>query len=128
MKRKTTHSKEEWRKKLTPKQFKVLLIFRQEQSAEYPGVQVLKDLGYADDIPVPMFMGITGPKGIPDGIMKKIDAAFTQAMKEPAFIKGMKEDIHYPIVYRNRKEITDYVVRNYEFFRKYLKEVGIAKY
>jgi tripartite-type tricarboxylate transporter receptor subunit TctC len=106
------------------KQARVILILRQEKSAEYPDVPVLKDLGY--DFWEPAFMNVTVPKGIPEEIFKKLEEAFTKAMKEPGFIKGMKE-IRMPIFYRNSKELKDYVAYNYEFWGKFLREMGLAK-
>ena len=43
-----------------------------------------------------------------EGIVKKLEDAFTKAMKEPAFIKGMK-DLRLTIAYRNSMEMDDYV-------------------
>ncbi len=106
-------------------QIRLLLLLKDERSAEYPGTPILKDLGY--DIPCPMMNNVFGPKGIPDGIAKKIEDAYAQAMKDPAFIKGMKEDLLIPIVHRNSKELADYVNYNYEVYRKFLKEMGLTK-
>jgi tripartite-type tricarboxylate transporter receptor subunit TctC len=106
-------------------QIRLLLLLRDERSAEYPKTPILKDLGY--DIPCPMTFNVFAPKGIPDGIAKKIEDAYTQAMKEPAFIKGMKEDLLLPIVHRNHKELADYTNYNYEVYAKFLKEMGLAK-
>jgi tripartite-type tricarboxylate transporter receptor subunit TctC len=63
---------------------------------------------------------------MPDGIVKKLEDAFTKATKEPAFIKGVQE-LRIPIVYRNSKELTEYVSRNYEVFGKLITEMGLAK-
>jgi len=103
---------------------RLLLILRQERAAEYPQVPVLKDLGY--DFWEPGFMNVTGPKGLPEGIAKKLEDAFTKAYKEPAFINGMKE-LHMPVFYRNTKEVNDYVTYNYDFWRKFIKEMGLTK-
>jgi tripartite-type tricarboxylate transporter receptor subunit TctC len=105
-------------------QLRVLLFLGEKNSGEYPQTPILKDLGY--DIPAPTFLNITGPKGLPEGIVKKLEDAFTKAMKEPTFIKGMK-DLRLTIAYRNNKEMDDYVARNYEAFSKLLKEIGLIK-
>jgi tripartite-type tricarboxylate transporter receptor subunit TctC len=102
-------------------QTRVILLLREEHSVEYPETPILKDLGY-DDVPAPYYLGICGPKGIPEGIVKKLEEAFTKAMKEPAFIKGMKE-VRLPIIYRSGKELDDYVAHNHEVFGKIFKEV-----
>jgi tripartite-type tricarboxylate transporter receptor subunit TctC len=104
---------------------RLLVLFREERSEEYPETPTLKELGY--DIPAPTYMGVQGPKGIPEGIVKKIEEAFTKAMKEPAFIKGMKEDFFLPITYRNSKDLSDYVAHNYEVMKKFLEETVVIK-
>ena len=101
---------------------KVLLLFKEEQSAEYPQMPILKDLGY--HFPYPMIIGIITTKAVPDGIIKKLDDAFSKAMKEPTFISGMKE-LRLPVMYRNSKDLDAYVVQNYEFFSKLFKEMGL---
>ena len=104
---------------------RVLFLFREERAAEYPDTPVLKDLGY--DYPFPTFICAAGPKGIPDGIVRKLEDAFGKAMKEPSFIKGMKEDLRLPIFYRGSKELSDYVANSYEVYGKMLKEMGLMK-
>ena len=59
----------------------------------------------------------------PMRIAKKLEEAY-KAMKEPNFIKGMK-DLHLPIRYRNSQELTEYLVYNYNYFAKLLKEMGL---
>lgn len=104
---------------------RLLLLLREERAAEYPKTPALNDLGYSG-IAVPMIQGIAGPKGIPDEIAKKLEGAFTKAMKEPAFIKGMK-DAGYTVLYRSGKDSSDYIAKNHKFFEKYLKELGLTK-
>ncbi|OGP55225.1 MAG: hypothetical protein A2162_06505 [Deltaproteobacteria bacterium RBG_13_52_11b] len=107
------------------KQIRLVVLFREESKEQYPGVPALKDLGY--DFPTPMPMCVAGPKGIPEGIVKKLEEAYTKAVKAPAFIKGMKEDLHLPIVYRNSKELAEYTANHYEAYGKILKEMGLTK-
>lgn len=104
---------------------RVLFLFREERAAEYPDTPILKDLNY--DFPFPTFTCVAGPKGIPDGIVRKLDDAFAKAMKQPSFIKGMKEDLRLPTLYRSSKELNDYVAHNYESYGQILKEMGLVK-
>ena len=106
-------------------QAKVLFLFREERAAEYPDAPILKDFNY--EFPFPTFICAAGPKGIPDGIVRKLDDAFAKAMKQPSFIKGMKEDLRLPILYRGSKELNDYVAYSYESYGKMLKEMGLMK-
>lgn len=105
-------------------QLRLLALFREEPAEEYPQTPILKELGY--DLPMPMPQTLGGPKGMPDEIVKKLEDAYTRAMKEPAFIKGMK-DLRLPILYRNSKELSNYVVYNYNYFAKLIKEMGLRE-
>lgn len=105
-------------------QIKPLLLISEKRSPEYPQTPILKELGY--DFPTPWILNVAGPKGIPNDIVKKLEGAFTKAMKEPAFIKGMKE-LHISIVHRGSQELSDYVAQNYEVYGKLLKEMGLAR-
>jgi tripartite-type tricarboxylate transporter receptor subunit TctC len=104
---------------------RILMLLREERSAEYPQVPILKDMGY--DFPVPTYLCVAGPKGLPDGVVKKLEDAFTKAMKEPAFIKGMKEDLRMPVVYRNSRDLDQYVKDNHEHYGRILKDLGLVK-
>ena len=104
---------------------KLLLLFREEPAAEFPEAPILRDLGYGD-VASPMIQSVCGPKGMPEGIVKKLEDAFTKSMKDEAFLKGMKE-VGYSVRYRNSKELNDYIARNYEIFGKLLKELGVTK-
>ncbi len=105
-------------------QIRLLFLIAESRSADYPQVPIVRDLGY--DFPAPTFLNVAGPKGIPEEIVKKLEDTFTKAMKEPAFIKGMK-DLRFATPYRNSKDLTDYVAHNYDAFGKLLKEIGLIK-
>ena len=80
----------------------------------------MKDLGYTD-VPAPWYFGICSPKGMPSEIVRKLEDAFTKAMKEPIFVNTMKE-LRLPIAYRTGTELDAYVARNYEIFGKICRE------
>jgi tripartite-type tricarboxylate transporter receptor subunit TctC len=103
---------------------RLLALLAENRSVDYPQTPILKDLGY--DIPAPTILPVAGPKGMPEGIVKKLEEAFTNAIKEPDFINGMR-NIRYTIVHRNSKELEDYVSHTYEAYTKLLKEMGLAK-
>lgn len=105
-------------------QIRLVLLITEQHSPYYPNVPILKDLGY--NIPAPTFLNVAGPKGMSDEVVKKLDDAFSKAMKEPAFIKGMK-DLQLTVFYRNGKDLDSYVAANYDAFGKLLKEEGLIK-
>ncbi|MEO0248500.1 MAG: tripartite tricarboxylate transporter substrate binding protein, partial [candidate division WOR-3 bacterium] len=62
-------------------QTRLIVLFRDERAEEYPQVPTLKELGY--NIPCRVFMGVQGPKGMPEIAVRKLEDAFTRGMKEP---------------------------------------------
>ncbi len=106
------------------KEIRLLMLLKDERSAEYPDVPILKDLGY--EFPFPIILAVVCPRATPDGIVRKLDDAFAKAMKEPAFVAGMKE-LRLPIIYRSGKDLEDYIPKNYEFYQRLLKELGVIK-
>ena len=103
---------------------RLILLIAQVPSPEYSNVPILTDLGYG--VPTPTFLNIAGPKGIPDEIVKKLDDAFSKGMKEPGFIKGMKE-LRLTIVYKNGNDLQNYIASTFDSFAKLLKEEGLIK-
>ena len=102
-------------------QVRPILLFTETHLSEYPGVPILKDIGY--DIPFPGIISIMAPRGLPDGIAKSLEEAFTKAMNEPGFFEGMKK-LNFPVLHRSGKELSDYVIRNYEIYEKLVKEMA----
>jgi tripartite-type tricarboxylate transporter receptor subunit TctC len=82
---------------------------------------ILKDIGY--QIPFPAIISIMAPKGLPEGIARRLEEAFASAMKEPGFIDGMKR-LNFHIVHRSGKQLNDYVVRNYRIYEELVKEIA----
>ncbi len=105
------------------KQIRLLLMLKDQPSAEYPGIPTVKQ---AYGLPYAMAFTIITQKAVPDAIVAKLEDAFSKAMKEPGFIKGMKE-LRLPVVYRSGKEIDPYVVESHAYYSKVLKEMGVIK-
>jgi len=105
-------------------EIRLLFLITDEHSSEYPNIPILKDLGY--DIPAMTPMVIAAPKNTPENIIKKLEESFHKAIKDPFFIKGMK-DLRYSIIDRTGKELYEYIYNSYYAYDKLLKEMGFAK-
>ena len=105
------------------KQIKLVMMLKDEPSSEYPGIPTIKQLY---DLPYPMYISIITQKAVPDAIVMKLEDALKQAMKEPAFIKGMK-DLNLPVIYRSGKDLDVYVNQTHSYFSRLFKELGIVK-
>lgn len=105
------------------KQTRLVMMLKDEPSAEYPGVPTVKELY---NLPYPMYISIITQRAVPDAIVHKLEVAFAKAMKEPGYIKGMK-DLHLPVMYQTGKELDAYVAESYVYYGKLFKEMGIIK-
>jgi tripartite-type tricarboxylate transporter receptor subunit TctC len=105
-------------------ELRILANLSEKRAAAYPQVPTLKELGY--DTPCPVFLSVMAPKGTPEEIVRRLEDAFGQAMRQPAFMHGIK-DLRLTANYRNSKELTEYVSRNYDAFAHLLKELGLTK-
>ena len=105
-------------------ELRLLAYLSEKRAAAYPQVPTLKELGY--DFPCPVFIAIMAPKATPEEIVRKLEEAFAQAMRQPAFTNGIKE-LRLTASFRSSKEMTEYVSYNYDTFGKLLKETGLSK-
>ena len=57
---------------------------------DYPKVATFKELGY--DLVATNWFGLAGPAGLPDGIVRKVNAAINAGMHEPANQERIRQD------------------------------------
>ena len=102
------------------KKMRTLAMFLNERWSEHPDIPTLNELGYK--VPVPYFVGIGAPKGVPEPILKKLEEVFTKAFQDPEFSQGMKSIGILPTYYRNRKDFSSFISRNFEDMGKFIQE------
>ena len=84
---------------------RILSYLSTEKVPGYENIPSTQDLyGFS----IPNMIGIFGPKGLPDYVLKKLDDAFAKAVKDPEFINFMNRAFT-PIVYMNRAQMNKYV-------------------
>jgi len=95
------------------------------KSKEFPEIPTLKELGY--DVDVPAFYGIIAPIGIPVQIKKKLEEAFTQAVRDPSFVPTVHK-ASWEFVYRNGEDFGNHIKETYKRSEKEYRESGLGKY
>jgi tripartite-type tricarboxylate transporter receptor subunit TctC len=105
-------------------QIRLLMMLREETSEFHPDIPILKDLGY--NIPYAVLGVVMTQKAVPDTIVKKLEDAVAKAMKEPAFMRGMRS-LRLSPTYRSGKEMDAYVAKSYEYYKNTFKEMGLIK-
>ena len=104
---------------------KVIARFTAENKGSVKGSPSLKDLGY--NIEAIEFLGIFGPKGLPEPIEKRLEEEFSRALHEPS-IGELIENVGSTFVYRNGKEFSEYIKKAYDQSKKEFQELGLGIY
>ena len=73
-----------------------------------PGYENVPSIFEMYGFSIPNLLGVFGPKGLPDYVLKKLDDAFAKAVKDSDFISVMGR-MYTPIVYMDRTQINKYV-------------------
>ncbi len=82
-----------------------LRILAYVNEEKIPGYEDIPSFQKLYGIVAPSYMGVWGPKGLPNYVLEKLDDAFAKGVKDPMFIDSMKK-MYMPIVYLNRTEVT----------------------
>lgn len=90
-----------------------------ERSKAQPDVQTVSELGFPM-IPSGTYTMIVTPKGVPADRLKIISDAFSEAMKDPAFVKAMEAN-EYEIDYKDSETLT----KDIEVYAKQVKQFYI---
>lgn len=103
---------------------RLLLIISGERWPETPDVPTILEKGH--DFYMLSYMGIFGPKGIPEPIREKLERAFKNGMKEPAFQEMLRK---YSIkeAYLSGKEYSKKWKEMYGPMGEVLKTLGLVE-
>ncbi len=114
---------------LTPRvksgQLRALLVMDREKCKFYPDVPTSVELGYPTVISSST-RGIVGPKGLPEPIVKKLQATFKKAMEDPEHLKNMdKAGLAIKIIMG--EEYSKYIKSVHEQVKKLVDEARKAR-
>ncbi|MEO8718729.1 MAG: tripartite tricarboxylate transporter substrate binding protein [Burkholderiales bacterium] len=105
-------------------QLKFIAIATEKRNAEMPNVPTLKELGV--DVVYDVNRGLMAPKGTPDAVLAKLEAACAATVKEPAFAESMKKQAT-DVRYMGRQEYAKWLRGNDDLNRDLAKELGLSK-
>jgi tripartite-type tricarboxylate transporter receptor subunit TctC len=101
---------------------RALAVDSQNRWKILPDVPTFKELGFA--IEAPFWIGVAGPKGIPNEILRKLEKAFEMAAKDPSFDEAL-ERIHMLPAYRSGEEFKKVVFRDYDIQGELIKKLPL---
>ncbi len=103
---------------------KLLLSLADTRWPDYPNVPTILEKGF--DFYAISFQCLNAPKGVPESIIKKIEAAFSKARRDPAFLKTL-EDFHLSVSTMSGKEYSDLWRSKYDEMGKVIKALGLQE-
>jgi tripartite-type tricarboxylate transporter receptor subunit TctC len=105
-------------------QLKCLLLLGGQRMKQFPNIPHIREFGFQFEFP--NMIGIVGPNGIPEPIVKKLHEGFKKAMAEPVFEQAL--ETHYmPIVYLNSEEFGRKIKEADEEQGALIRKLGLRK-
>lgn len=105
---------------------KPLVVMSANRIPLTPDTKTLKELGY--DFAQFSCMGAVFPKGTPEAIRAKIEAAIKYAVSQPDVQKKAKDELYVSIDYLDGKKYRELCNQYWGIWGGILKEVGLKKY
>jgi len=115
----------EWKPYVESGQLRLLAVFGDRKIANYPKIPTLKELGY--NFSVNAGLGIVGPKGMPEEIVKKLEASFLKATENADF-KKLLDRLDLLPLNRNRADLEAFIKVDREEKRGLLKDLKMGIY
>lgn len=111
-----------WKPLLDSGKARLLMVWSEHRSKQWPEIPTLKELGYPLVIDSPL--GIAGPKGMDPRIVTRLDAAFRAALEAPEVQRVMADFAMFPN-YKGPDEYRQYMAEQQRRERKLLEKMGI---
>jgi len=105
-------------------QLKFFGIATEQRNPEMPNVPTLKELGV--NVVYDVNRGIVAPKGTPNDLLAKLEAACAATVKEPAFAESMKKQAT-DVRFMDRKTYAAWLRQNDDLNRNLAKDLGLLK-
>jgi tripartite-type tricarboxylate transporter receptor subunit TctC len=103
---------------------RVLCIYYDRRSPNFPQAPTLKEVGYnvVETCPIEIF----GPKGMPKPIVETIHEAFKKALDAPEFL-AVLNNLDMRVLYTDPVESERFVRQDSEHYRKLVQKLGLQK-
>ncbi|WP_052389379.1 tripartite tricarboxylate transporter substrate binding protein [Belnapia moabensis] len=102
---------------------RALSVWTAERAARFPTVPTLKELGYDMEVTSPY--GVSGPKGMDEGVVRVLHDAFKAALFDPEN-ERIRGQFDMPLVYRNTEDYRDFVARRVDYEKMMVKRLNLT--
>ncbi len=105
-------------------QFRLLLAYSPKRFEKFPDVPTMKELGY--EIPDSRTHIIIAPKGVPEQVLKTLEAGFAKAIQHSAY-KSFLKNIYLEPDYRGREDLKALIESEYKGWDSILDKLGLKE-
>jgi tripartite-type tricarboxylate transporter receptor subunit TctC len=106
------------------KKLKALAVIGNKRSPMLPDVPTMSEAGFPEVNVVPWY-GFAVPAGVPRPVVEKINAAFAEAIRDPAVQKRLEQQALQPVEPLSVDQIADLVVKDTEKYAKVIRDANI---
>jgi tripartite-type tricarboxylate transporter receptor subunit TctC len=97
-----------------------ILAYMGPKTEKIPGYEDIPSTEELYGVSIPKALGVIGPRGLPDHVLRKLDDAFAKATKDPDFI-NVADRMCMPVVYRSRVKMTQHMEELYKQGGEFIK-------
>ncbi len=102
---------------------RALSVWTADRVERFPTVPTLKELGY--DMTVTSPYGVSGPKGMDEGVVKVLHDAFKMALDNPANVRT-RGQFDMPLVYRDTESYRQFVAERVEYEKAMVRRLNLS--
>lgn len=102
---------------------RALSVWTGERAARFPEVPTLKELGYDMEVTSPY--GISGPKGMDEGVVQVLHDAAKAALFDSENVR-IRGQFDMPLVYRSTAEYREFIVQRVEYEKRMVKRLNLT--
>ena len=102
---------------------KMLAVANEERMPNYPDIPTYKEKGF--DVVLPMWDGVSAPKGVPAEIRAKLAEGFKGICSDPELVKKM-EEINVVMAFLPAEQFQAMMVKQRDQLAPIIKELGIG--
>jgi len=106
------------------KKLKALAVIGTKRSPMLPDVPTMSEAGFPEVNVVPWY-GFAVPRGVPKSIVDKINAAFNEALRDPAVQKRLEQQALQPLEPMSPEQIAGIVEKDTEKYAKVIRDANI---
>ena len=102
---------------------RALSVWTAERAARFPTVPTLRELGYDMEVTSPY--GVSGPRGMDEGVVRVLHDAFKAALFDPEN-ERIRGQFDMPLVYRDTAAYRDFVAQRVDYEKTMVRRLNLT--